>query len=251
MDPNQTKIYTAILIAAGVLGIILVYFVINIIRQQRKHLGFQKEKLQAEITTLENERRRIASDLHDDLGPLLSAVKLQINSVEVPDTEDQELIERSSIYIDNILSRIREISNNLMPQALARKGLVIALQEFIDNLTLGHPFDIRFSSVGDVSLAGDREIHLYRIILEVIHNALKHSQASTLDLHIKNENNSLIVDIADNGSGFEYNIVNKTGVGLGLKNIQSRVEMLKGDLYIDTQPGEGTKYRIAIPLYYI
>lgn len=251
MDPNQTKIYTAILIAAGVLGIIVVYFVINIIRQQRKHLGFQKEKIQAEITTLENERRRIASDLHDDLGPLLSAVKLQINSVEVPDAEDQELIERSSIYIDNILNRIREISNNLMPQALARKGLVIALQEFIDNLTLGHPFDIRFSSSGEIALAGDREIHLYRIILEVIHNALKHSQASTLDLHIKNDNNSLVVEIADNGSGFEYHLINKTGVGLGLKNIQSRVEMLKGDLYIDTQPGEGTKYRIAIPLNFI
>jgi len=248
MDPNQTKIYTAILIAAGVPGTILVYFVINTIRQQRKHLSFQKEKIQAEIATLENERRRIASDLHDDLGPLLSAVKLQINSVEVPDPEDQELIERSGMYIDTILSRIREISNNLMPQALLRKGLVVALREFIDNLTLGHPFDIRFSGSGDIALTGDREIHLYRIILEVIHNALKHSQASALDLHIKNENNRLVVEIADNGSGFEYNIVSKTGSGLGLKNIVSRVEMLKGDFYIDTQPGEGTKYRIAIPL---
>ncbi len=247
MDTNQTKIYIAILIAAGVLGIILVYFVINIIRQQRKSLGFQKEKLQAEITTLENERRRIASDLHDDLGPLLSAVKLQINSVEVPDPEDQELIERSGLYIDNILTRIREISNNLMPQAI-RKGLVTALKEFIDNLTLGHPFDIRFSHKGEIALTGDRDIHLYRVILEIIHNALKHSQASALDLFIQNENNSLVLEIADNGSGFEFHSINKTGSGLGLKNIVSRVELLKGDLYIETKPGEGTRYRITIPL---
>jgi len=248
MHTTETKIYTTILIAAGVLGIILVYFVINIIRQQRKNLIFQKEKIQAEITTLENERRRIASDLHDDLGPLLSAVKLQINSVEVPDIEDKELIERSGLYIDNILARIREISNNLMPQALARKGLVIALQEFIDNLTLGHPFDIQFVSTGDIALKDDKEIHLYRIILEIIHNALKHSQASNLNVLLRSENNRLRVDIADNGSGFEYHTINKTGAGLGLKNIESRVEMLRGELYVETQPGEGTKYRIEIPL---
>jgi len=248
MHTIETKIYTTIIIAAGVLGIILVYFVINIIRQQRKNLIFQKEKIQAEITTLENERRRIASDLHDDLGPLLSAVKLQINSVEVPDIEDKELIERSGLYIDNILARIREISNNLMPQALARKGLVIALQEFIDNLTLGHPFDIQFVSTGDIALKDDKEIHLYRIILEIIHNALKHSQASNLNVLLRSENNRLRVDIADNGSGFEYHTINKTGAGLGLKNIESRVEMLRGELYVETQPGEGTKYRIEIPL---
>src|SRR5438552_12891415 len=94
----EAKIYATILIATGVLAIILVYFVVNIIRQQRKNLILQKEKIQAEITTLEKERRRIATDLHDDLGPLLSAVKLQINSVEVPDADDKELIERSSLY---------------------------------------------------------------------------------------------------------------------------------------------------------
>ncbi len=65
---------------------------------------------------------------------------------------------------------------------------------------------------------------------------------------IRNENDYLRVDIADNGSGFEFHSINKTGGGLGLKNIASRVEMLKGNLYVDTQPGEGTKYRIEIPL---
>ncbi|MBS1564483.1 MAG: sensor histidine kinase, partial [Bacteroidetes bacterium] len=218
------------------------------IRQQRRHLRLQQEKIQAEITTLENERRRIASDLHDDLGPLLSAVKLQIYSVEVPDPEDRELIERSGLYIDNILHRIREISNNLVPQALLRKGLVVALQEFIDNLTLAHPFDIRFTYAGEIALPGDREIHLYRIILEVIHNALKHSHASVLELHIQEEPHRLTVSIADNGSGFQYEVVQKIGGGLGLKKIQSRVDMLRGDLHIESQPGEGTQYRIAIPL---
>src|SRR5580692_5652864 len=101
MDTNETKIYTAILIAAAILGIILVFFIITIIRHQRSNLILQKEKIQAEINTLENERKRIASDLHDDLGPLLSAVKLQINNVDLGNREDQEMIEKASMHIDS------------------------------------------------------------------------------------------------------------------------------------------------------
>lgn len=249
MDSNETKIYTVILIAGGVLGIILIYFIINIIRQQRRNLSLHNEKIQAEITTLEDERKRIASDLHDDLGPLLSAVKLQINSVEVPDDEDRELIEKSSLYIDAILTRIREISNNLMPQVLSRKGLVIALKEFIDNLTFGHPFDIQFVCNDDISLESNKEIHVYRIILEIIHNAIKHSQASKLSIFINKENNNrLVIQVTDNGSGFEYSTISKSSIGHGLKNILSRVEILKGELFVDTQPQQGTKYTIEMPI---
>jgi signal transduction histidine kinase len=249
MDPNETKIYSVILIAGAVLGIILVYFIINIIRQQRKNLSLHNEKIQAEITTLENERKRIASDLHDDLGPLLSAVKLQINSVEVPDREDMELIERSSLYIDAILTRIREISNNLMPQVLSRKGLVIALKEFIDNLTFAHPFDIQFTCNDEITLESNKEIHVYRIILEIIHNAIKHSQASQLVIFIGIQNNhTLVVQVTDNGSGFEYETISKSSIGHGLKNILSRVEILGGDLFVDTRPRQGTKYTIEMPI---
>jgi two-component system, NarL family, sensor kinase len=249
MDPNETKIYTVILIAGGVLGIILVYFIINIIRQQRKNLSLHNEKIQAEITTLENERKRIASDLHDDLGPLLSAVKLQINSVEVPDGEDQELIEKSSLYIDAILTRIREISNNLMPQVLSRKGLVIALREFIDNLTFGHPFDIQFICDDEIKLESNKEIHVYRIILEIIHNAIKHSQASKLIVFIGLQDaGHLVIQITDNGMGFEYDTISKSSIGHGLKNILSRVEILRGELFLETQPRQGTKYTIEMPI---
>lgn len=249
MDPNETKIYTVILIAGGVLGIILVYFIINIIRQQRKNLSLHNEKIQAEITTLENERKRIASDLHDDLGPLLSAVKLQINSVDVADGEDRELIEKSGLYIDAILTRIREISNNLMPQVLSRKGLIIALKEFIDNLTFGHPFDIQFICNDDIKLESSKEIHIYRIILEIIHNAIKHSRASKLMIYIGVQNsNKLIIQVTDNGTGFEYETISKSSIGHGLKNILSRVDILKGELFVDTQPQQGTKYTIEMPI---
>ena len=89
MDTQEKELYQSILIVVGVVGIILLYFIITIIRYQRRSLKLHKEKIQAEIDTLEKERRRIASDLHDELGPLLSAVKLQINSLNTTDPDDE------------------------------------------------------------------------------------------------------------------------------------------------------------------
>src|ERR1700741_424105 len=103
MDATETKVYMAVLIAALVLAAILIYFIATVIRQQKRNLILHKQKIQAEITTLENERRRIASDLHDDLGPLLSAVRLQVNCLNIQDTEDREIAERSVEQIDVIL----------------------------------------------------------------------------------------------------------------------------------------------------
>src|ERR1044072_2257014 len=103
MHPQEKELYQSVLIVVGVVGIILLYFIITIIRYQRRSLKLHKEKIQAEIDTLEKERRRIASDLHDELGPLLSAVKLQINSLNTNEPGDQEIIAKSSVHLDNII----------------------------------------------------------------------------------------------------------------------------------------------------
>jgi len=104
MDTQETKVYIAALIAAGVLGVILIYFIITMIRQQRKTQRLNLEKIEAEIRTLEKERKRIASDLHDDLGPLLSAIKFKINSVDLTHEDDKMMIEHASQHIDDTLN---------------------------------------------------------------------------------------------------------------------------------------------------
>src|SRR5215510_13650786 len=113
MDTPEQEFYQRLQIIVAIVGIVLLYFVITIIRYQRRSLRLHKEKIQAEIDTLENERKRIASDLHDELGPILSAVKLQINNLESDNEGDKKLIEKSSQHIDTIIARLREISNNL------------------------------------------------------------------------------------------------------------------------------------------
>ncbi|WP_207491796.1 sensor histidine kinase [Aridibaculum aurantiacum] len=247
MDPKEAKIYLTLLIAAVIVGVIISFFIISLIRHQRRNLQLHKEKIQAEIITLERERKRMASDLHDELGPVLSAVKMQINSVDVSD-EDEELIEKASKHLDNSLQRIREISNNLMPVALVRKGFVTALNEYVDNINRTGKLSIQYnSSTGDLLIDKDKEIHLYRIAQEIIHNAIKHSGGSTMKIQIAKKQDMVILEISDNGKGFDQVSVSKGSVGHGLGNILSRVEILQGDVYVDTAAGKGVKYNIEIP----
>lgn len=246
MDPQETKIFTAILIAAGVLGIVVVYFIITIVRNQRRHLKMQQANLLVEITTLENERKRIVSDLHDELGPLLSVVKFQVSSLETQDEEDIKLIEKANNNLDDILERIRGICNQLMPQVLIRKGLITAIQEFITEINNRIPIKMEFEH-DQVTIPSETEIHLYRMIQEIVNNAIKHSGADKITIGINTSKDKLIIKIQDNGKGFNNEKVKRESTGLGLKNILSRVDILKGEMYLVSEPTRGTSFTIEIP----
>lgn len=248
MDPNETKIYNAILIATGIIGIILIYFIITIIRNQRRHLKLQQANLLVEITTLENERKRIVSDLHDELGPLLSIVKFQVMSLETKDEEDLMLIDKASINLDNILDKIRDICNELMPQVLIRKGLIMAINEFISDLDRRTAIQMEFI-YQDANIPSKAEVHLYRMIQEIVNNAIKHSEATELTINLFQQNEKLVVTVSDNGKGFSTERVLKESKGLGLKNILSRVDILLGDVYLASDHN-GTTYTIEIPNNY-
>jgi signal transduction histidine kinase len=246
MDTHETKIFTAILLAAGILGIIVIYFIITIVRNQRRHMKLQQANLLVEITTLENERKRIVSDLHDELGPLLSVVKFQVSSLETENTEDLVIIEKANDNLDNILNRIRGICNHLMPQVLIRKGLITAIQEFIHELDGHSSMNLEFNFKA-VPIPRHAEIHLYRMVQEIVNNAIKHSGASLLKIDLYLRQDKLIITIFDNGKGFDVETIKKDSSGFGLKNILSRTDILKGDLYLASQPGKGTTYTIEIP----
>lgn len=248
MDTPEAKLYDALLIVVGVVGTILIYFIITIIRYQRRSLHLHKEKIQAEIDTLENERKRIASDLHDELGPLLSAVKLQINSLDASNEEDQEVIYKSSLHIDSIITKLREISNNLMPNTLIRKGLQRAIHEFTEHAQQASGLRIQFVSDQPLDLDQQKEINLYRMVQEIVHNTIKHAGASILIIKMVIEENRLLLMTADNGKGFDYFSKLRDNPGLGLRNLQSRAEVMGAELSCQSEPGKGTMYTFEIPL---
>ncbi|WEK36552.1 MAG: sensor histidine kinase [Candidatus Pseudobacter hemicellulosilyticus] len=248
MDTSEAKLYDAILIVGGVVGIVLLYFIFTIIRYQRRSLRLHKQKIQAEIETLENERRRIASDLHDELGPLLSAVKLHITSLDASSEQDQQVIDKSSMHIDTIIGKLREISNNLMPNTLIRKGLQRAISEFIDHAQQASGLQIRFVCEKPPQLPQQKEINCYRIIQEIVHNTIKHAKASVLLIRLVTEGNRLLLMTADNGKGFDYFSKVRDNPGLGLRNLQSRAEVMGAELSCQSEPGKGTMYTIEIPI---
>lgn len=247
MDSKETKIFTAILIAASIIGIIIVYFITTVIRNQRRHLQLQQQFIFTEIATLEKERKRIVSDLHDELGPLLAVVKLQLTSIETIQKEDTELMDKASGNIDNILHRVRGICNELMPHVLIKKGLIAAIAEFIADINDQSNVQLLFSHNG-VRIPKQAEIHIYRILQEMINNALKHSNASVVTINMHNAKSRLIIVVADNGIGFDADKITHESIGLGLKNIRSRTEVLKGDIYLDSAPGKGSTFTIEIPV---
>lgn len=254
MDPHQTKIYTAILLAAGIIGAILIFFIISLIRHQRRNNQLYKAKILAEITTLENERTRVANDLHDELGPLLSAIKFKLSSIETRLPEDEKIMQQTSDHIVDIIQRMREISNDLMPNTLVRKGLILALEEFIDKVSNipmpdGIPaLQILFKHQPIDELSKHTAINIYRIVQEITHNTIKHARATILTIDLSSKSNKLFLITEDNGQGFNYRNVSKEYAGLGLRNLLSRTEIMGGDMYIESQEGKGTIYNIEIPL---
>lgn len=247
MDAHETTIYTTVLIISVIGGSIILFFIVSMLLQHRRNIELYKSKIKAEITTLENERARVSADLHDELGPLLFTVKFKISSIDTG-PEDQKILEEASSHLDDIIERIREISNDLMPGTLLRKGVYFAIEEFIDGIARTTPVKITFTYTTVAELSKEKAINLYRIVQEIIHNTLKHSKASVLEIELAATGTKLVLNSHDNGIGFDYSSKRRENAGLGLRNLLSRTELLGGDIYVESKPGIGTMYCLEIPL---
>ena len=205
-------------------------------------------KLLAEITTLENERARIANDLHDELGPILSAVKLRTNNLEIRTDEDKEELEMINKNIDDMMKKMRTISNDLLPNTLRRKGLIAAITESVNNANLLKGLSIQFHHENVPELSKEKSVNLFRILQEIIHNTLKHSAAKELKIELTSKNEVLYLISEDDGSGFDYSSLIKESSGLGLRSLLSRAEIMDGEMFVESKLGKGTRYIFEIPL---
>ena len=244
MDSQETKIFISIIIIVVVLSIVILMFTTTYVKQQRKNRKLQEEKLSAEIRTLENERERIAKDMHDDFGPTLSAIKMKLNSLQVAEAAGVQIIKDISGNVDMLMQQVRAISNDLLPYSL-QKGFGEAIKQYASKLTASTTIGIEIKLFSNAEISIDKRIHLFRIAQEIIHNAVKHSQAKLITILLKENSTQHFLEIRDDGIGFDEEQINKDK-GLGLNNIKSRVEHLKGRLQVHTKKNEGTGYTIVI-----
>jgi signal transduction histidine kinase len=243
----EDRVIHTLLTVSLIIAVIIAFFIISIIRYHRRYIALQKERINAEIIMQESERKRIANDLHDSLGPLLSAVKLNIQSLEVQAGEDQFIVEKAGQHIDEIIESLREISYNLLPNTLNRKGLSDAVEEYLYRISSSQNIKIKFDLKGINLIDKKKEIHLFRIIQEIVHNVIKHSGATEMQIYSQQKTSELNLYLKDNGLGFEPEQVSKVSSGLGLKSIESRCELIGALCELNTSIGKGCSFTIKIP----
>ena len=198
----------------------------------------------------EKERQRIAQDLHDGLGGLLSSVRSYFGSLEqkIEHHQDQEIFGKTHQLLDHAAREVRRIAHNMMPGALTKIGLVGAIEDIANLLESSQNLKVSVQAINmEERLPAEKEISLYRITQEILNNVVKYAKASKVIIQLSRHGNDVTLTIEDNGIGFDAAGAKAKG-GLGLKGIESRVGFLKGDLDLYTSPGEGTSYTIQFPV---
>lgn len=249
MQPDQPYLIQTILTVFCGLISLLVLFVLGIARRQRRKLMLNKDLLESELILLENERTRIAADLHDELGSLMSAIKLNLHCVDPANAESAATIERVSGYIDVIMEKMRNISNNLLPASLRFKGLFAAVEEFVGMVRQAGTLVVRYVCPQQGRGINDQyDGHLYRIIREATNNTIKYANATLLDISISYQGpGKLLLNIRDDGQGFDLQSHNIQS-GTGISNIRRRVAIMNGKITLTSNPQNGTRYIIELPI---
>jgi len=200
----------------------------------------------------EQERTRLAKDLHDGLGGMLSGIKYSFQNMKenlILTPENAQAFERSIDMLDSSIREMRRVAHNMMPEILVRYGLDVALKEFCDEVDRSGAVKTRYQSIGmeNVAVEQSAAVGMYRIVQELVNNALKHADARQLvvQVHASAEERLLTITVEDDGKGFDIALV-KQRMGMGWSNIQNRVDFLKGRWDLQTAPGEGTSVLIEI-----
>ena len=189
---------------------------------------------------------KISEDLHDRLGSTLSAVRMQIEAYgESVDASNSESVKKLLALVDRAIEETRSISHNLISGVLARFGLTAALNELQENFNVSQRVKVRLK-VGELNwMESEFEVEVFRIVQEILNNALRHSDAENIWIEASMKGSCLWLEIKDDGSGFD---LEERSTGLGLKNINTRVSRLEGTLNIASHLGGGTCFKIQIPL---
>jgi len=225
----------------------------QILRQQmhtqQLELQYQEELLQKNLLVQEEERRRIASDLHDEISSKLNVLHLNMHRLKRMNTQTSdydEAIEDINGLIANTLDTTRRISHELLPPTLEDFGFIEAVKELCQHVRQAGTVDMDFDSevkreeIGDASV----ELNLFRIVQELINNSLRHGKADEITIRLLRHDAGFEMQYDDNGQGFDAALIEKKG--LGLRNIESRMRIIGASYQVNSAPGKGFRINVRI-----
>ncbi|SOD12182.1 sensor histidine kinase [Pedobacter xixiisoli] len=217
---------------------------------QESQIAQQKELLNAVIDSQEVERKRIGQDLHDEIGGTLSAIKLMLNSLRNQlSTDQEEVMSEAKQLIDKMIVDVRHISHDLSPPGLAVFGLFTTIEAFVT--LINNTGEIKISieqeeDIEEVELPEKTALALFRVLTQLVDNTIKHANATEIAISFKKDDD-LQINYQDNGKGFDLAVLEKRG-GIGMQNIQSRLQMVNAVYKIDTEIGKGFRLAVSCPL---
>jgi len=230
----------------------------RVINQQKEEINARKireledalkiETMQSMLEGQESERQRIAHDLHDSLGGLLAAARLQLESLsgKVPQLQDDKDLLKIKDLLDETIDEPRQIARNLQPGTLLQFGLVKAIQDLINRVQSKGGPEISFQHFGSYTdLSQHFALNCYRIVQELLQNCMKHAKSKEILVQLTRTDQQIALIVEDDGVGFNQETVLK---GMGTGNIAQRVQFLKGEMSIQTAPGKGTSTLITVAL---
>lgn len=222
--------------------------------QKLKQLENEKQLLasRAVLQGQDEERSRLAKDLHDGLGGILSSVKYSFQNMKqafILQHEHAVAFERSMSLLDESLAELRRVSHNMMPESLVKLGLEEALKDYIQTIEENSGISFTYQSFGlqETDLENIYKITIFRVVQELTTNIMRHSKAKAALVQVMVKEGQINLTVEDNGVGFEPRQVN-TGKSMGIQNLYHRITYLKGKVDLQTEPTGGCSYYIEIPL---
>lgn len=245
MGAQERKILIVYILLGVFLAALLIYFFVILFRRQKKLKQLETEKLNAEIQAITNERSAIATELHNDLAPHLVAVKMRLHLLQTDNSTEKEAC---GVELSHCIEQIRSMTRSLSPISMYGLSFQEAIQQYITDHTKNSPLQVDLIEVDNIQLSSEQHNQVYRIVQEMIYNAIKHSKGTRMTIEISKEDHQMLIRTADDGIGFDFDVIQQNKkLGHGLLGIQSRVNYLGGTIVSDSTK-QGTRYNLRIPL---
>lgn len=246
---NRRREKYTFLISSVVFNIEEKKYILSIFKDVSDRKILEQKYLQSVIRTEEKERKRFAEDLHDDLGPLLSTVKLYVSSLKSQKFSDQQkntIIENVNEVIEEAITTTKNISNNLMPNVLLDFGIQSAIKSFLEMVSKPNSIHINFEyNINGYQMEKHKEVAIFKITKELVNNTIKHAHAKQIHIKMSDQQHQIIYTYTDNGKGFDLNqILASEKSGMGLRNIYSRTKSIDGEVFVETDIGKGVRVTI-------
>jgi two-component system, NarL family, sensor kinase len=214
------------------------------VEKKNQEIHYQKEILQSVIQTQEEERMRIAQDLHDDISSKLNIVSLNTHLLKTPNLSESEHTEITNNIIDltkKALENSRRIAHDLLPPVFEKFGLHAAIEELVLEFSTAKNVEINYGNELDFSVLDiNKQLHVFRIIQELLNNSMRHGKATSISIKFVNINEQKTCFYSDNGIGFNMSLGNQKR-GIGMQNIESRVNFLNGKINVQSEINKGVQ----------